>query len=68
MANELGGEVDAVENFAWKNWDDPHYKNEYKNTNTVDDIKNICRDPQCKFYRTRCNGLYISTNTMTPLE
>ena len=44
MANELGGEVDAVENFAWKNWDDPYYKNEYKNTNTVDDIKNICRN------------------------
>ena len=26
MANELGGEVDAVENFAWKNWDDPLQK------------------------------------------
>ena len=49
MANELGGEVDAVENFAWKNWDDPYYKNEYKNTNTVDDIKNICRDHNVNF-------------------
>ena len=43
MAAELGGEVDAVENLAWKQWEHTYTDELYKKINTVDDIVNICK-------------------------
>ena len=49
MAAELGGEVDAVENLAWKQWEHTYTDELYKKINTVDDIVNICKGHNVNF-------------------